>query len=184
MKKKEITLEEYQQAIETLTNIQKEKNLLKEIHYTQSYQCHFPLPETLDELLLTIKKENEKLDRQIQQTKKEFLLTLNIPPKITNSKNIELNNLIDEYLTTIRNSNNNNSSNFTLDTYHSLTLLPNFSKFHHQIIKLNATKETNLTLKNHILTLKSQESNALTTKRNYERKTKKILSKRKRRFSQ
>ena len=103
MKKKEITSNEYQQAIKTLNFIENEKNLLKELYQTKKYQCHLYLTENLDELLLTIKKENETIDRQINLKKKELFSSLEIVHKITNSKNIVQRNLIEKHLSKLLN---------------------------------------------------------------------------------
>lgn len=167
--KKEITIEEYNQTLKTLTLIDNEKKLLKNLYHLKIYQYH-PIPsETIDELLLVIKKEKEYLELQINKKKKEYLLNLTDIPNIAKNQNLELNNIIEQI------SNNLLNKNKKIDS--SLALLPNFSTFYQQITPLIINKQNYIKLENYILTLKYQESIALKIKKYYEKNAKKSLPK-------
>lgn len=163
MTKKEITEQEYNEAIKTLEFIKNEKNMLKNLYQTKQYQCHISLPETLEELLLTIKKQNETLDLKINQLKKEFISNLNID--LQKNKINDIKNLLDELNNNIQTKNNNIQNS-----------IPNFLNFYKQITELISIKETNLFLENYIQELITEESQALKIKKTYENKQKRDLS--------
>lgn len=138
------------------------------MYQTKRYQCHIPLTETLDELQLAIKKQNENLDLQLNKIKKEFLFSINYNSKLTKSQNIDLATLIEIYL---------NSTPTKQNMPSNLTTLPNFSNFYQQISELISIKNANLFLENYILKLQAEESIALKIKKYYEKNAKKSLPK-------
>ena len=61
-----LTEKEYLNYLTRLTEINQEKNLLQKINSNKNYQAHLYLPNTCEELLITIKRNNEQIDNQIK----------------------------------------------------------------------------------------------------------------------
>lgn len=75
--KKIITEEEYDYALARIDFIMNEKTLLEKLSKTKIYNAHINLPGTFGELIINIKRENDKIDNAIKSIKNKFLALLN-----------------------------------------------------------------------------------------------------------
>lgn len=68
-----ISEEEYLEALNRLTFINQERNLLKSQNKDQIYFAHINLPDTFGELLIDLNRQNFIIDQQIEHLKKDYL---------------------------------------------------------------------------------------------------------------
>ena len=179
--KKEITLEEYNHALERLEFIQSEQDLLKQIKETPNFQPHIKFPNSFIELIINLKKENDNLDSQINLLKKRFLHSFSDNKKIYEKVESKLEQLI----FILNNEDLNNSIN-TLDTelLPILNNYPTFDKLFQELKELTSKKIANNHLFNYINSLQEERDHMITVKAIYEKqqrkrsKQKKLIKKR------
>lgn len=148
---RQITLEEYQDAIEILDGIKLEKEALVADEIA------------LNKLLLQIKRKNEQLDREINLEIKMLLAPYDLSKNIYDYLRDYLDSLVYQLLSS-------SIPEETLPIF--LTALPNFNCFLNKVTRLTALKKENLNLQENILTLCQKEQMAFTVKNNYERQRK------------
>lgn len=175
--KKEITLEEYNKALERLEFIQREQNLLKQIKENQNFQPHIKFSNNFAELIINLKKEIDWIDIQINLSKKNFLKNFSDNKKICKKIestlehlifllcNEELSNSINQFDTELLPILNNNSS---------------FDELIQDLKELTSKKIANTYLFNYINSLQEEHDRMITIKTTYEKQQKKKIKFKKR----
>ena len=158
MKKNNINTNEleYTIALNRLEEITKEENLLKEIAKTKNYTAHLKLTPTFPELLISIKRENDKIYQELIKYTKKLYISL--------EKKINYSELLTEVL-------NNNISNEWYQNKTTKELLT-------RIKELLKEQDANNYLFQYIYLLMYEKEELLERKNNYENKE----TKRKRKF--
>ncbi len=172
-KKIPISLEEYTNVLTKLKYINEEKINLEKISQQQNaqlYQAHIRFPNTFEELLITLIRENEIIDNKINLTRKEFLLHLNANPSVYKEIERKVDQLINHIATSPTTPLNN------LDT--ELTPIQNnyqkFEDFILTITELYTKREANNYLYDYVKRLQIEKEHCLTIKNSYEKQKKKL----------
>lgn len=167
--KKEITLEEYNYALERLNFIENEQNLLKKIKETTNFQPHIKFPNSFIELIIILKKENDNLNRQINFTKKYFLQRFSDNKKVYE----KIESKLDQLIFFLENDKLPSSINI-LDT-ELIPILNNYPSFDEIFItlkELTSKKVANTHIFNYINALEEERERMITIKTTYEKQHK------------
>ena len=163
-KTKAITEEEYAFALERLSFIDNERNILKNSHTSQVYNAHINLPGTFDELKINLQRKNVLIDQEINALKHKYLAIGNYQESIKN--------ILEQCVYLLEHSSNENleQENFfqTMDS--------KFKGFVQEAKNLISHKQGHLVLLRYILQLEQEEKNCRTIISLYERQRNKQSS--------
>ena len=167
--KKQITEEEYQEAISKLAFIEEEQERLKCLEIVQHYPNYIGLDD-FEQAIINIKKENGCLESEIKKAKNKFLYSfqdsINLYEKIEEK--------VDHFIATLLQS----EQTFSLEQQNNEILpilynYPSFTTFMEHIKPLIKQKEGNTYLMNYIQDLKTEQEKQGQIKFHYEKQQKK-----------
>lgn len=168
--KKEITEEEYNEALKRLKFIALERKNLEYAVENKQYIAHVALAENFEELLINLTRDNQSIDEEIKRAVKRFLNTITTTEEI--KKNLK--NIIKMQITKLENTSFEDEiseNNVELQTI--IAHFPEFEVFYNNIKDNINRKKTNNYLANYISFLEEEADSLKVVTFNYEKKQKK-----------
>ena len=163
--KKNITREEYENAIARIDYIYREKELLECMSRNKIYNAHIDLPGTSGELLINIIRENNKINNLINEIGNSFLQSFKKNKKLY----ISLKNEFNEFNKIVLNDNSNRfpkaEDNLVVA---DLMQYESFKKISHELFELLKRKQGNSSLYSYVISLDEELQKMLTIKNKYE----------------
>lgn len=167
--KKNITREEYENALVRIDYIYREKELLECMSRNKNYNAHIDLPGTFGELLINIIRENNKINNLINEVGNSFLQ----PFKKNKKLYISLKNKFNEFNKIVLNDNSNSfpkgEDNLVVA---DLMSYESFKKISHELFELLKRKQGNSSLYSYVISLDEELQKMLTIKNKYENSNK------------
>ena len=163
--KKNITKEEYENAIARIEFIYREKELLECMSRNKIYNAHIDLPGTFGELLINIIRENKNINNLINELENSFLQSFRKDKRLYKS----LKNKFDEFNKIVLNDNSNKfpkaEDNLVVA---DLMQYETFKKISHELFELLKRKQGNISLYGYVISLDEELQKMLTIKNKYE----------------
>ena len=163
--KKNITREEYENALVRIDFIYREKELLECMSRNKIYNAHIDLPGTFGEFLINIIRENKNINKLINELENSFLKPFKKDKKLY----ISLKNKLNEFNEILLNYNSNRfpkaEDNLVVA---DLMQYESFKKISHELFELLKRKQGNSSLYSYVISLDEELQKMLTIKNKYE----------------